>query len=118
MLLVVLVALLGFAFANLVRNTAAALGVGFVYVVIVENAVRAARPAWQEWLLSTNAAALVQDGGASFFVYGQVTDANGLVQFTDREVVVSNLHGGLVLAAVAALVVGLGVLLFSWRDLD
>ncbi len=117
-LLVVLVALLGFAFANLVRNTAAALGVGFVYVLIVENAVRAARPAWQEWLLSTNAAALVQDGGASFFVYGQVTDANGLVQFTDREVVVSNLHGGLVLAAVAALVVGLGVLLFSRRDLD
>lgn len=117
-LLVVLVAVLGFAFSNLVRNTAAALGVGFFYFVIVENAVRAARPAWQEWLLSTNAAALVQDGGASFFVFGQVTDANGVVSFTEREVVVSNLHGALVLTAVTALVVALGVLLFSRRDLS
>ena len=116
-LLVVLVSLLGFAFANVIRNTAAALGVGFVYFVLLENAVRAARPAWQEWLLSTNAAALVQDGGTSFFVYGQVTDANGIVQFTDRQVLVSNLHGGLVLTVVTLLVVALGVLLFARRDL-
>ena len=118
-LLVVLVALLGFAFANLVRNTAAALGAGFFYFVIVENAVRGLRPAWQEWLLSTNAAALVSDGGTSFFLFSQgVTDENGVFSVADREVVVSNLHGGLVLAAVTALVVGLGVLAFSRRDLN
>ena len=56
MLLTVLVALLGFGLTNLIRNTGAALGVGFVYFAIVETAVRALRPAWQPWLLSTNAA--------------------------------------------------------------
>ena len=116
-LLAVLVGMLGFAFANLVRNTAAALGVGFVYFAIVENVVRGVRPAWQEWLLSTNAAALVQDGGTSFYVYEGFTDDTGVFTFADREVLVSNLHGGLVLAAVTAVAVGLGVLLFSRRDL-
>ena len=37
-------ALLGFGLTNLVRNTGAALGIGFVYLAIVENAVRALRP--------------------------------------------------------------------------
>ena len=62
-LLVVLVALLGFAVANLIRNTAAAFGAGFVYFAIVENVIRAVRPAWQPWLLSDNAVALVTHGG-------------------------------------------------------
>ncbi len=46
-LLVVLTALLGFGLSNLVRNTGAALGIGFVYFAIVENAVRAIRGSWQ-----------------------------------------------------------------------
>ena len=51
------------------RNTGAALGIGFVYLVIVESAVRALRPRWQPWLLSDNAAALVQDGGLTIFIF-------------------------------------------------
>ncbi|CAA9343373.1 MAG: hypothetical protein AVDCRST_MAG07-2777 [uncultured Frankineae bacterium] len=118
-LLAVLVALLGFALANLIRNTAAALGAGFVYVVVVENAVRALRPAWQEWLLTTNAAALVLEGGTSFLLFSEgVTDRNGVFSVTEREVVVGNLQGGLVLTAVTLLVLGLGIVLFSRRDLD
>ena len=63
MLLTVLAGLLAFGLTNLVRNTGAALGIGFVYLVIAESAVRALRPRWQPWLLSDNAVALVQDGG-------------------------------------------------------
>ena len=43
-LLTVLVALLGFGLTNLVRNTGAALGIGFVYFAVLENGVRACRP--------------------------------------------------------------------------
>ena len=79
-LLVVLVGLLGFGVANLLRNTAAAFGVGFVRSAVVENALRVLRPRWQLHL--------------------------------------TNLHGGLVLAGVTAVVVLVGVVLFSRRDLD
>lgn len=37
-LLVVLIGLLGFGLSNRVRNTAAALGIGFGYFVVLENA--------------------------------------------------------------------------------
>ena len=49
----------GFALASLGRNTAAALGVGFAYVVVVENLIRALKPQWQPWFFSDNAAVLV-----------------------------------------------------------
>ena len=117
-LFVVLAALLGFGIANLIRNTGASLGVGFVYFAIIETAVRAFRPGWQEWLLTDNAAALVLTGGHTIFLYqGEVVDAEG--NFTDgsREVVVSNLHGGLVLGIATVVIVVMGVLLFKRRDL-
>ena len=44
-----------FGLTNLVRNTGAALGIGFVYFVDRGDAVRALRPTWQPWLLSDNA---------------------------------------------------------------
>ena len=50
---------LGLSLAALGRNTAAALGVPFVYVVIVENLLRAFRPGWAEWFLSDNVALIV-----------------------------------------------------------
>lgn len=116
-LLTVLVGLLGFALAHLMRSTAAALGIGFVYFAIVESAVRGVRPGWQEWLLTNNAAALVQEGGGRYYVYEQFFDADGVFQYTDREVVVSNLHGGVVLTVAVLVAVGVGTLLFSRRDL-
>lgn len=117
-LLVAVVALLGFAVANLIRNTAAAFGAGFVYFAIVENVIRAVRPAWQPWLLSDNAVALVTHGGHKIFLNEGFVDARGFYQSTGREIVVSNLHGGLLLSGVTALVVAAGVILFGRRDLN
>lgn len=48
-------AAVGFAFASVGRNTAAALGVGFGYFVVVENIVRGVWPEWIEWLVGENA---------------------------------------------------------------
>ena len=117
-LLAVLIAFLGFAVTNLARNTGAALGVGFVYFAIVENAVRAIRPAWQPYLLADNAAALLLKGGQTVFIYtGAFVDDQG--QFIDapREVLLSNLHGGVVLGVITAVLVGTGVAVFARRDL-
>ena len=117
-LLAVLAAGLGFAVSNLARGTGAALGAGFVWFAVVETAVRGVRPRWQEWLLSDNAAALVLDGGHRIYVYdGGFVDDTG--QFVDgaQEVVLSNLHGGLVLGLATAALVGVGVVLFARRDL-
>lgn len=117
-LFVVLAALLGFGIANLIRNTGASLGVGFVYFAVIETAVRVFQPRWQEWLLTDNAAALILNGGHRIFIYdgGQVDEQGNFVD-NGREVVLSNLHGGLVLGIVTAVVVVTGVLLFKRRDL-
>ncbi len=117
MLLVVLVGLLGFGGANLLRNTAAALGVGFVYFAVVENALRVLRPRWQEWLITDNAVALLHHDGLRLFINDTVVDARGGVQ-TSRLLHLTNLHGGLVMAVATAVVVLVGVVLFSRRDLD
>lgn len=117
--LVVLAALLGFGVANLVRNTGAALGVGFLYFAVIETAVRNLRGGrYQEWLLTDNAAALLLEGGHRIYVYGGgYVDDRGTYVDSSRELVLNNLHGGLMLAAVTALVVAIGALLFSRRDL-
>jgi hypothetical protein len=117
-LLAVLAGLLGFGLANLIRNTGAALGVAFVYFAVLETAVRVLRPAWDQFLVTTSAAALVNPGGVSIWIYGDQTfGPNGEVVDGSREIVVSNLHGGLVLGGVCLLVVAVGTVLFQRRDL-
>jgi len=117
-LLVVFAALLGFGVSNLIRNTGAALGVGFVYFAVVENAIRVVRPRWQEWLLTDNAAALVLTGGHRIFIFGEgFVDEQGAFVESGREVLLTNLHGGLVLGVATAVLVALGVVLFQRRDL-
>ncbi|MGY1916406.1 hypothetical protein [Blastococcus sp. SYSU DS0973] len=112
--LAVLVALIGFGLANLVRNTGAALGVGFVYFAIVETALRIYDPLLDRWLLSTNAVALVVPGGVPVIDYSVVsTGPQGPPSY-----LVTNLQGGLVVGAFAALVLGAGVWLFARRDLQ
>lgn len=110
----VLMAALGFALANLVRNTGAALGIAFAYLIVVENAVRALRPHWQGSLLTTNAAALLDPAGARYYLQDS---RRGIGYDAGREVVVSHLHGGLVLGGVTLALVLLGSLLFVRRDL-
>jgi hypothetical protein len=107
-LLTVLAALVGFGLANLIRNTAAALGAGFVYFAIVETAVRVLRPTWQPWLLSNNAVALMYPRGLRIWIQD---GAQG------HEYLIRNLPAGILLGAVTAVVGGVGVLLFARRDL-
>ena len=116
-LLAVLVALLGTGVAHLIRGTGAALGVGFVYFLLVENAVGIFRPGWREWLLSTNAAALVLKGGTTIAVPARTVDQGSgqVTEFVEKNV--SNLHGGLVLGGVAVGLLVLGGWLFRRRDL-
>lgn len=116
--LVVLFALLGFGIANLLRNTAAAFGFAFVYFAILETVLRQVRPAWQPYLLTDSAVALLLKGGNKVFVDQGYVDARGFYVATGREIMVSNLHGAVVLAVVSLAVVALGVLLFTRRDLD
>ncbi|HEX4491154.1 MAG TPA: ABC transporter permease subunit [Acidimicrobiia bacterium] len=56
---------MGFAIAALGRNTAAALGVGFAYIIVLENIVGSSLRSWRRWLLLGNAIVMVsgQNGG-------------------------------------------------------
>jgi hypothetical protein len=103
---VVLVTLLGFGIANLIRNSAASFGAGFVYFAILEFVVRAFRPHWNQWLLTENANALLSRGGADVV----------LSNHNDSTTHLSNLHGGLVWAVVAGVVIAIGAVLFARRD--
>jgi ABC-2 type transport system permease protein len=111
-LFVVLTALLGFGIANLIRNTAAALGAGFVYLVIIENLVRGFFPQWQQWLLVENVSGLLSRDGHKVFTYENDPFGDGV-----REVLITNVRGGLVLGILTAVIVVIGVLLFKRRDL-
>ena len=114
MLLTVLAGLLGFGLANLIRNTGAALGIGFVYFAIIENALRIYDVSLERWLLSTNAVALVFPGGLRLYDYEAMT--GGMSEAPSY--LVTNLQGGLVVSAFAAVIVGAGVLLFARRDIQ
>lgn len=115
-LLTVVAALLAFGLTNLVRNTGAALGIAFVYLVVVENLVRGIRPRWQPWLLSENAVALVQQGGSTLYVYDGQPDAGGLVEPVEYHL--GHLQAGVLLGVVTLVVVGVGAVLFARRDLQ
>jgi hypothetical protein len=89
---------IGFALASVARNTAAALGVGFGYTVIVENLIRGLRPQWQQWLLGDNAVV---------FITGQGADAS-----FHR----SMLLAGLFIATCAVLALSVAISVFRVRD--
>ncbi len=115
-LLVVLTALLGFGLANLTRNTGAALGLAFVYFAVVENAVRGLRQTWSPYLFGESAGALVTEGGISVFIYDFSASPDG--GFSEgREIMVSNVQGGVTLLIYTAIVVIVGTVLFQRRDL-
>ena len=109
-LLTVCAGLLGFGLTNLVRNTGAALGAGFVYFAVLETAVRAVQPTWQPWLLTNNAAALVMPKGLTLY-----TGYDPIAQ-ESTEYLLGNLQAGVFMVLVTAVVVGVGVVLFSRRD--
>jgi hypothetical protein len=114
-LLAALIGALGFGLTNLVHNTGAALGIAFVYFAIVETALRVMAPATQPWLLSNNAAGLVQDGGLRLIIF----DPSGMSPTGElgyREYLLTNLQSGIFLAVVAGVIAAVGMVLFARRD--
>ena len=77
-------ALVGYALASIGRNTAAALGAGFVYFAVVEGLIRGLRPEWQPWLLGENSVLFIEGGssldlGHSSIAAGALVGAYALV---------------------------------------
>ena len=91
----------GFGLASAGRNTAVALGVGFGYLVIVENLVRGLRPKWTPWLLTDNAGLFVVDSPIDFPLLAR-----------------STVGAGLYLAAVGAALLLVASGLFRTRDVN
>ncbi len=90
---------IGFSVASIGRNTAAALGIGFGYFVVLENAVGGFLAGFRRWLLL---------GNAIVWVSGE----NGGGEVSGRSVVAA----GVFLAAVAAGLVVLATMFFRRRD--
>jgi ABC-type transport system involved in multi-copper enzyme maturation permease subunit len=114
--LALVTALLGFGLASLMRNSAAALGVAFVYFAVVESVVRWLNPDLQPYLLTTNIAAWIAEHGIT--VYGKEVYNRQQNFVTAKEIHVSNLHGGLTLLVVTALVTAVALAVFARRDLS
>ncbi len=92
-------AVIGLSVASIGRNTAAAFGAGFAYVVVVENALGSLLEEWRRWLLLGNAIVLLAgDSGAE--------------SITGRSAV----GAGVFLAAVAAAMLYVAVVFFGRRD--
>jgi ABC-type transport system involved in multi-copper enzyme maturation permease subunit len=91
----------GFGLASAGRNTAVALGVGFGYLVIVENLVRGLRPQWTPWLLTDNAGLFVVDSPIDVPLLGR-----------------STIGAGLYLAAVGTALLLAAAALFRARDVN
>ncbi len=115
--LALILSLMGFGIATLIRNTGAALGVGFVYFV-AEVIAQGVRPEWQEWYLTTNVGAFLIPGGLEVSIPSDDFSLDEYGNFTQgTTLTLSNLHGGLVLGGVAVVLIVLGLWQFRRRDL-
>lgn len=110
--LVTFTALFGFAIAGLARVTAAALGVGFVYFVILENLVRAFRPGWVRFLVGDNIAAVVTKGTNVPPAHATRVSFEDFQQFYR----LTGQRGALTLAIYLVVLVGAFVVSFQRRD--
>ena len=97
--LIAIASTLGFAVASIGRNTAAALGIGFGYFLVLENVVGGFLADYRRWLLL---------GNAIVFVAGE--DEGGEV--VGRTV----LQAGVYLTVIAVLLLGAATWLFRRRD--
>jgi ABC-type transport system involved in multi-copper enzyme maturation permease subunit len=93
-------ATLGGSLAFIGRNTAAALGVLFGYIAILEPLMRGLRPGWERWLLF---------GNLGTFLVGNGGDSG---QFSPR----SGLSAGVVIGLYAAGIAAIAVASFRARD--
>jgi hypothetical protein len=68
---------MGASIATIGRNTAAALGIAFGYLAIVENAIRGLRPSWMPWLLGDNSVVVITNQPQSFPLLGRSNPGGG-----------------------------------------
>lgn len=71
-------AAMGFALASAGRSTATALGVGFGYILVVENILGSSVAGWRRWLLLGNTIVFVSGRSAGGDVPGRSVTAAGL----------------------------------------
>lgn len=74
-----LASLIGFSIAAIGRYTAAALGVGFLYLGVLEGIIRGLRPGWIRWLVGDNAVTLVAGREMTFPATGRTALRAGLL---------------------------------------
>jgi ABC-2 type transport system permease protein len=115
-LLVLATALLGFGLANLIRNSAAAFGISFLYFAVAESLLRHYKASWQPYLFTDSIGAWVTRGGIT--VYGNERYDPRINGYTQQEIHVSNLHGGVTLLVYAGVVTLLSAWLFRRRDIS
>jgi ABC-2 type transport system permease protein len=114
--LVLITALIAFSLASLMRNSAAALGVAFVYFAVVENLIRALNPEWQPYLFTTNVGAWISDKGITVYGKSVFNAEQGYV--LPREIHISNLHGGVTLLVFAGIATAAALTSFARRDIS
>ncbi|HEX8303502.1 MAG TPA: hypothetical protein VF612_01370 [Jatrophihabitans sp.] len=114
--LVLITALIAFSLASLMRNSAAALGVAFVYFAVVENLIRALNPEWQPYLFTTNVGAWISEKGITVYGKSVFNAEQGYVM--PREIHISNLHGGVTLLVFAGIATAAALTSFARRDIS
>ena len=107
----VLGGVLGFGAANLVRGTAGALGLAFIYFAVVEAAVRAFWADGIPYLLSTYAIALLQQGGT------RITPPEATLTGAS-DIVISNALAGTVLTVFSLAFAYWGIWRFGRKDIQ
>jgi hypothetical protein len=73
-----LAAAMGFAIATIGRNTAAALGAGFAYIIVLENILGSSIARWRRWLLLGNVIVFVSGQNNAADVTGRTVTAAGI----------------------------------------
>ena len=73
-----LAAAMGFAIATIGRNTAAALGAGFAYIIVLENILGSSIARWRRWLLLGNVIVFVSGHDNAGEVTGRTVTAAGI----------------------------------------
>jgi hypothetical protein len=97
--LIAIAAAIGFSVASIGRNTAAALGIGFAYFLVIENVVGSFLEGFRRWLLLGNAIVLVSGKNSG----GEVTG---------RSVVAAAIY----LTAVGIVLLAVATTVFRRRD--
>lgn len=113
-LFVVPAALLGFGLANLMKNTAATLGVALVYLLGVEPLLAWIDVNWTPFQFTSAALGWLTNGGITY--YGEYVYDFQQQNMIPEELHISNTQGGLVLLAYAAVVTLFSIWLFRRRD--